>query len=103
MKTQEKYYFIMYRMYIVSGKEVVREKDRVLFFSSEFEREEYARYLNRCEKIEDLDCGEICFQSKFLDQIQECDIIEDFKEIKPLSSMQAAFVEQCMSPFRAYL
>ena len=103
MKTQEKYYFIMYRMYIVSGKEVVREKDRVLFFSSEFEREEYARYLNRCEKIEDLDCGEICFQSDFLDQIRECDIIEDFKEIKPLSSMQTAFVDQCMSTFRTFL
>ena len=106
MKTQEKYYFLMYRVYIVRLKEVVGEKDRVLFFSSEFEREEYARYLNRCEKIEDLDCGEICFQNKFLDQIQECDIIEDFKEIKPLSSMssmQTAFVEQCMSPFRSYL
>ena len=103
MKTQEKYYFIMYRMYIVSGKEVVREKDRVLFFSSEFEREEYARYLNRCEKIEDLDCGEICFQSAFLDQIRECDRIEDFKKIKPLSSMQTAFVDQCMSTFRTFL
>ena len=82
MKTQEKYYFLMYRVYIIRLKEVVGEKDRVLFFSSEFEREEYARYLNRCEKI------------------------EDFKEIKPLSSMssmQTAFVEQCMSPFRSYL
>ena len=103
MKTQEKYYFLMYRVYIVRLKEVVGEKDRVLFFSSEFEREEYARYLNRCEKIEDLDCGEICFQSDFLDQIRECESIEDFKKIKPLSSMQAAFVEQCMFPFRPYL
>ena len=103
MKTQEKYYFIMYRMYIVSGKEVVREKDRVLFFSSNFEREEYVDYLAKYENVTDLDCGEICFQSDFLDQIRECDRIEDFKKIKPLSSMQTAFVDQCMSTFRTFL
>ena len=103
MKTQEKYYLIMYRMYIVSGKEVVREKDRVLFFSSNFERESYVDYLAKYENVKDLDCGEICFQSDFLDQIRECDRIEDFKKIKPLSSMQTAFVEQCMSTFRTFL
>ena len=103
MKTQEKYYFLMYRVYIVRLKEVVGEKDRVLFFSSDFEREEYARYLARFEKVTDFDYGEICFQSEFLDQISECDSIEDLKTIKHLSSMQTAFVEQCMSAFRTFL
>ena len=103
MKTQEKYYFLMYRMYIVRGKNMVREKDRVLFFSSDFEKEEYARYLARFEKVTDFDYGEICFQSEFLDQISECDSIEDLKTIKPLSSMQTAFVEQFMSAFRTFL
>ena len=97
MQTHEKYYFIMYRM------DMVREKDRVLFFLYDFEREEYVDYLARYENVTDFDYGEICFQSEFLEQIWECESIEDFKKIKPLSSMQTAFVEQCMSAFRTFL
>ena len=54
---------------------------------------------------EDDNCPYQNYCEELLDEhnLTVCDIIEDFKEIKPLSSMQTAFVEQCMSPFRPYL
>lgn len=75
----------------------------MLFFSSEFERKEYIRYLAKVEKIADCDLGEVSFPHAFVNEVLWNYDIEDLKKIKSSTPMQAAFVKQYMSAFRAYL